>query len=244
HHAYLFWAAGRRVYEISDAVLRRAIAATPITAARPAAAQDLQLPELRVWGSPNGADPPEPLDGVFVHRTEAALSLAVLAIFGMRPDRPGFSAVGLEGRADPDDPSAGEIEIAATREDGSPPFGPKLAGGTAAGLYSVANAGELLLLTGRLLGCSEKRRKRDTGIGTRVRFPFLVSRITIRQHAQASHRNNPRRAAQSAGAKNHRAAEAGIPGRNLRAAPFQRAGARRRHNPLGAVHRRPRPPGP
>ena len=151
HHAYLFWAAGRRVYEISDAVLRRAIAATQITTAPPAAAQYLQLPELRVWGSPNGADPPEPLDGVFVHRTEAALSIAVLAIFGMRPDRPGFSAVGLEGRADPDHPSAGEIEIAATREDGSPPFGPKLAGGTAAGLYSVANAGELLLLTGRLL---------------------------------------------------------------------------------------------
>jgi len=78
-------------------------------------------------------------------------AIAVLAIFGMRPDRPGFSAVGLEGRADPDDPTASEIEIAAARDDGSAPFGPTLAGGTAAGLYSVANAGELLLLTCRLL---------------------------------------------------------------------------------------------
>ena len=45
----------------------------------------------------------------------------------------------------------GEIEIAAARDDGTAPFAPKLAGGTAAGLYSVANAGELLLLTCRLL---------------------------------------------------------------------------------------------
>ena len=49
------------------------------------------------------------------------------------------------------DPTAGEIEIAAAREDGTPPFAPKLAGGSAAGLYSVANAAELLLLTCRLL---------------------------------------------------------------------------------------------
>jgi len=151
HHAYLFWAAGQRVYQISDGILRRAIAATSITTVPPDPAQYLQLPELRVWGSPNGASPPEPLDGMFIHRTDAARSIAVLAIFGMRADRPGFSAVGLDGRADPDDASPSEIEIAATREDGSPAFGPKLAGGTAAGLYSVANAGELLLLTGRLL---------------------------------------------------------------------------------------------
>jgi len=57
----------------------------------------------------------------------------------------------LAGRADPDDPTAGEIEIAAAREDGTAPFAPKLAGGSAAGLYSVANAAELLLLTCRLL---------------------------------------------------------------------------------------------
>src|SRR6266702_8067259 len=81
---------------------------------------------------------------MFVSETGAAGEIAVLAIFGMRPDRPGFSAVGLEGRAD-------SIELAAAREDGSVPFGPRLAGGTAAGLYSVANPGELLLLTGHLL---------------------------------------------------------------------------------------------
>lgn len=153
HHAYLFWAAEQPVYQISDQALRRAVREKRITTQLPRAAQYLQLPELRVWGAPNPASPPEPLDGMFVSEAESAGGgeIAVLAIFGMRPDRPGFSAVGLEGRADPDDPTAGEIEIAAARHDGSAPFGPTLAGGTAAGLYSVANAGELLLLTCRLL---------------------------------------------------------------------------------------------
>jgi hypothetical protein len=152
HHAYLFWAAEQRVYQISDQVLRRAVGENRMTTELRHPAQYLQLPELRVWGTPNEASPPEPLDGMFVSEAPGeAGEIAVLAIFGLRPDRPGFSAVGLEGRADPDDPAPGEIEIAAAREDGSAPFGPKLAGGTAAGLYSVASSGELLLLTGRLL---------------------------------------------------------------------------------------------
>ncbi len=153
HHAYLFWAAAQRVYPISEPALRRAVAEKRLTTDLPHAAQYLQLPELRVWGAPHDANPPEPLDGMFVSEATPGGpgAIAVLAIFGMRPDRPGFSAVGLEGRADPDDPTASEIEIAAARDDGSAPFGPTLAGGTAAGLYSVANAGELLLLTCRLL---------------------------------------------------------------------------------------------
>jgi hypothetical protein len=151
HHAYLFWAAEQRVYDIGEEPLRRAIDARQITTQLPQPALYLQLPELRVWGAPNEDSPHEPLDGMFVSETSAAGEVAVLAIFGMRPDRPGFSAVGLEGRADEDDPTGSEIEIAAAREDGSAPFGPQLAGGTAAGLYSVANPGELLLLTCRLL---------------------------------------------------------------------------------------------
>jgi len=143
HHAYLFWAAGQPVYTISDQVLHRAVAEQRVTTHLPRSTLYLQLPELRVWGSPNEDSPAEPLDGMFA--SEAATSaVSVLAIFGMRPDRPGFSAVGIEGRAD---------AIVATRDDGSVggAFDPMLAGGTAAGLYSVANAGELLLLTTRLL---------------------------------------------------------------------------------------------
>jgi hypothetical protein len=151
HHAYVFWAAEGRVYQIEESTLRRAVAEQRITTRLPHPAQYLQLPELRVWGAPNSASPPEPLDGMFVSAGTETATIAVLAIFGMRPDRPGFSAVGLEGRADAGDPGGTEIEIDATRDDGSAAFGPTLAGGTAAGLYSVANAGELLLLTCRLL---------------------------------------------------------------------------------------------
>jgi hypothetical protein len=57
--------------------------------------------------------------------------------------------VGLDGRAD--DAASNEMEVAAAREDGSERFSPTLAGGAQAGLYSLANAGELLLLTCRLL---------------------------------------------------------------------------------------------
>ena len=151
HHAFLFWAAEQHVYRISEQTLRRAAAETHITTVAPRPSQYLQLPELRVWGSPNESSPPEPLDGMFVSHGSQPGAVDILAIFGMRPDRPGFSAVGLVGRADTDDASAHEIEVAATRDDGSSAFAPRLAGGSAAGLYSLANNGELLLLTGRLL---------------------------------------------------------------------------------------------
>ena len=153
HHAFLHWSGDGQVYRIGEHALRRAVVEPQLTTQLPPSqrALYLQLPELRVWGAPNTANPPEPLDGMFVSETTAPGEIAVLAIFGLRPDRPGFSAVGLEGRADADDPTGHEIEVAATREDGSAPFGPTLAGGSAAGLNSVANAGELLLLTCRLL---------------------------------------------------------------------------------------------
>jgi hypothetical protein len=151
HTAFLHWSSHGPVYRIGEQALRRAVAAQQITTALPHLALYLQLPELRVWGSPSATAPPEPLDGMFVSAGAAPGAARVLAIFGMRPDRPGFSAVGIDDRADTADAAGNEIEVAAARDDGSAPFAPLLAGGTAAGLYSVANAGELLLLTCRLL---------------------------------------------------------------------------------------------
>jgi hypothetical protein len=155
HHAVCHWAAQGWVYSIGEGALQRALSQNLITSRLPRPALYLQLPELRVWGTPTAGDPPEPLDGMFV---TGALpdGVAVLGIFGMRPDRPGFSALGLEGRADTDDASAAEVEVAAARPDGGAPFGPMLAGGTAAGLYSLANAGELLLLVCRVLAMLPK----------------------------------------------------------------------------------------
>ena len=163
HTAFLYWSSGGVVYRISEQALQRGIATKQITCDPPQPALYLQLPELRVWGSPTPGTPPEPLDGMFVSRGELPGSVAVLAIFGMRPDRPGFSAVGIEGRADGDEAGQNEIEVAAAREDGSAPFGPMLAGGSTAGLHSVANAGELLLLACRLLTLLPEKRETHNG---------------------------------------------------------------------------------
>jgi hypothetical protein len=152
HHAHRHWAAGGWVYRIGEDALRRAVGGGAIVSRMPHAALYLQLPDLRVWGTPHGADGvAEPLDGMFVARALQPGSVAVLGIFGLREDRPGFSAVGVHGRADADDPSGGELVVAAAREDGTSPFGPLLAGGDRAGIHSLANGGELLLLTCRLL---------------------------------------------------------------------------------------------
>jgi hypothetical protein len=153
HHAYRHWTGGGWVYRIGAPALERAAAGKTISSHIPHQALYLQLPELRVWGTPTAEGAAEPLDGMFVSETAVPEggNIAVLGIFGMREGRPGFSAVGLDGRADADDPTGGEIAIAAARDDGSERFSPTLSGGAQAGLYSLANAGELLLLTCRLL---------------------------------------------------------------------------------------------
>ena len=177
HTAFLYWSSGCLVYRISEQALQRAIATREITCDPRQPALYLQLPELRVWGSPTPGTPPEPLDGMFVSRGRQPGGVAVLAIFGMRPDRPGFSAVGIEGRADSDEPGQNEIEVAAAREDGSAPFGPMLAGGFTAGLHSVANAGELLLLGCRLLTLLPQER--ETFNVTRETSPQLEHIVTV-----------------------------------------------------------------
>ena len=151
HHAYRPWAAGGSVYRVSEETLHRASAGASITSHLPHQALYLQLPELKVWGTPTADGAPEPLDGVFVTEGTGPGKIAILAIFGMREGRAGFSAVGLEGHADADDPTGSEIEVAAARDDGTERFSTTLSGGAQAGLYSLANAGELLLLTCRLL---------------------------------------------------------------------------------------------
>ena len=151
HHAYRHWAAGGWVFRIGDAALTRAAGGGPLTGGLARPAVYLQLPEHRVWRAPAPGETPEPLDGMFVTETLQQGSIAVLGVSGMHRNRLGFSAVAVEGRADPDDPGAEELLVAIARPDGSPLFAPLLDGGRQAGLYSLASAGELLVLTCRLL---------------------------------------------------------------------------------------------
>lgn len=134
HHAYLFWDAGEPTVELSLERLSGLLAGSSgEVATDPPAAYYAQVPERRVWAQVVPGQPHEPLDGCFVHSPDA-VSLRVLGVFGIHPDREGFSVV----------ESSGPKPVALSREDGTALFAPTLPGGVAAGLFSIADEEELL----------------------------------------------------------------------------------------------------
>ena len=143
HRAYLFWMDGATVRGVSEDELMRLVVggagdppAVPPSGYQPS--RYVQLPSLRVWGTPLEAAPAEPLDGWFTSREGDSLS--ILAVFGLHSTRDGFTAV----------EAAGPPPAALARQDGSPLFSPSLPGGQAAGLYSVSGEEELLELGWRV----------------------------------------------------------------------------------------------
>jgi hypothetical protein len=139
HHAYLAWAAGSLTVRIGPDETETLLGNTrdePDLGASPKAYY-AQFLEHEIWASVIEDQPAEPLDGCFVHSTPAG-ALRVLGIFGIRPERFGFSAVEAEGvRSD-----------ARTRQDGTPLFTSALGGGR---LHSITGTDELLELGWRTL---------------------------------------------------------------------------------------------
>jgi hypothetical protein len=137
HHAYLTWAAGTVTLSVGREVAEELLGRSAAESAelKDVPAYYAQFPERMIWASVIENEVPEPLDGVFVSRIPGG-DLRVLGIFGLRPDRPGFSAVEAGGAR------AEGLE----REDGSPLFDPTLDGGAAAGLRSIVGEAELLEL--------------------------------------------------------------------------------------------------
>jgi hypothetical protein len=137
HHAYLLWEAGTPTLALTGdrlaALLDSPVLPGPVPEEAPRAYY-VQLLERQVWARVIDAQAAEPMDGCFVH--EADGELRVLGIFGLRPDRDGFSAV----------ETAGLRPAELRRLDGTPLFSPVLAGGQAAGLYSILGGEELLEL--------------------------------------------------------------------------------------------------
>jgi len=143
HHAYLVWADGGVIIAIGREAAEELLGPVPADSPDPKDVPSYyaQFPERMIWASVIEHEAPEPLDGMFVSRDPAG-ALRVLGIFGLRPDRPGFSAVeALGGRAE-----------RLTREDGSLLFSPTLPGAAAAGLYSITGEEELLELGWRTQG--------------------------------------------------------------------------------------------
>lgn len=138
HNAYLFWHGGQRVARLSrdqtELLLARQ-AANGHSQAFPTVY--VQFPERTLWAQINEGAPHEPLDGVFV--TPVGEQFRVLGIFGMHPDRIGFSVAEVSGA---------RLNLE-KREDGTALFAPLLPGGAAANLYSVDGASELVELGAR-----------------------------------------------------------------------------------------------
>lgn len=141
HASYLFWLEGEQVVAIDDSAFTRLVAPRPddrgVTPRR-AAGRYVQLPSLRVWGTPVEGAAPEPLDGWFATPREDALS--VVAVFGLHPGREGLTVVEVTGT----------VPRGLARADGSVLFAPTLEGGEAAGLASIQGEEELLELAWRV----------------------------------------------------------------------------------------------
>lgn len=141
HHAYLAWNAGSLTVPLSvaetEGLLATAAPAAPPLDEAPKAYY-AQFLEHRVWATVVDEELAEPLDGCFVHSTSGR-ALRVLGIFGLRPERLGFSAV----------EAIGSRPEALARPDGTALFASTLGAGR---LHSITGGEELLELGWRTLG--------------------------------------------------------------------------------------------
>jgi len=142
HHAYLHWEAGQTTIELPAEHLASLLRDRPEPEGKTEApsAYYAQLPQHRVWAEVIPGHPPEPLDGCFVHSTSDGSELRVLGVFGIHPEREGFSVV----------EATGPRPAALMRADGTELFSPTLIGGKEAGLYSITGEEELLDLGWRI----------------------------------------------------------------------------------------------
>jgi hypothetical protein len=136
HHAYLYWEAEERVIELPAEHLTSLLRTFTSTGDRTEvlSAYYAQVPQHRIWAEVIPGHPPEPLDGCFVHSTPDPAVLRVLGVFGIHPEREGFSVV----------EAMGPKPVALVRADGTELFAPTLTGGQAAGLLSITGEEELL----------------------------------------------------------------------------------------------------
>jgi len=141
HHAFLIWQAGGWTFRLGrrQAIeLLNASTAPEAAAAATPQAYYIQFPARMVWAELAEGHPHEPLDGLFVH-WPAPNRWQVMGIFGLHPDRAGFSVVTASG------PRPEHLE----REDGSSVFASVLPGGATAEIYSVVGPEEMIELAAR-----------------------------------------------------------------------------------------------
>jgi len=142
-HCYHFWQAGCPLYALEDATVRSLIEYAPnLSDWSPIAPQPvlyLEFPKNLLWATVTEGGSPEPVEGLFV-RVDADETVSIFLILGMRADRPGFSAAGLE------------VPVSDAKELDEPgTFRSDVPGADLAGLYSIQRPREALLFALRVL---------------------------------------------------------------------------------------------
>jgi hypothetical protein len=100
HHAYLFWDGGGVTVDFSlDRLIEGHEPARPDGTARRGPAYYARVPERKIWGEVVPGQPHEPMDGCFVHDLPGSDEIRVLGVFGIHPQRSGFSVVEVTGAA-------------------------------------------------------------------------------------------------------------------------------------------------
>ena len=141
YHAYRFREAGAHVLGMDEAAARALAggAAAPNPAAAPLPdAGYVQLPRNLFWARADEGGPAEPLDGFFFARGRR---LDVLLALGVRPRRPGFTAIPIGI-----DESAFDRFADEKARDGADDFANILPGGEIDRLYGLTSAAEALKL--------------------------------------------------------------------------------------------------
>jgi hypothetical protein len=137
--AYRYWDTGRHTVTPGRGALEEALEQEPDDPPSvPRGACYVQLPERWCWAQVAPEEPHEPLDGLFIVAAPDHREITVLAVLGLRADRPGFSEVAVV--------AAPRDFVAARAEARTPLFAPVVAGGDAAGIRSLVSTGELLHL--------------------------------------------------------------------------------------------------
>jgi hypothetical protein len=140
HHAFLFWDLGSTLIVLDRPLADLVLGPRPPVHNGPSnEAAYVQLPERLIWARPLEDETYEPLDGWFAYLAPDGF-LHALAVFGLHPDRMGFTVVEATG------PRPTNL----ARPDGSPLFAPVLRGGDAARLREIVGAEELLELAWRV----------------------------------------------------------------------------------------------
>lgn len=150
YHAYRFRDAGARVLSL-DELTTRALLAAPSAAADPVAFPDagyLQLPRNLVWARADEDGPAEPLDGFFF---AAGRRFDLLLALGVRPRRPGFTAIPLAV-----EPQALAGITRAPAREGGADFANILPGGEIDRLFGLTSPAEALKLAALALAAATR----------------------------------------------------------------------------------------